>query len=285
MQGRLIREQLHNGKQVYGMQVALIEDGRAAEALAQVDSDYVFLCAEHHPLDRGKMSMLCQFYRSNNVSPIVRITHPSSHEAAMALDGGADGIVAPYVETVEQARMVVGAVRYRPLKGKLLAKLLSGAEMPNEKTLRYLEQLNRDKYVILGVESVPAYENLDNLVAVDGVDGIFIGPHDLSVSMQKPEEWNDPEYVHTIEDIIMRCRAAGVGVGVHMYEGIFSPERICHFVDLGMNFFLYSSDLLEGRRALRAEFERVRKHVDEMRISESVSSEGKDVSAAVQKGT
>jgi len=285
MQGRLIRELLHSGKQVYGMQVTLIEDGRAAEALAQVDSDFVFLCAEHHPLDRGKMSMLCHFYRSNDVSPIVRITHPSAHEAAMALDGGADGIVAPYVETVEQARAVVGAVRYRPLKGKLLEKFLSGAEMPNEKTLRYLEQLNRDKYVILGVESVPAYENLDNLVAVDGVDGVFIGPHDLSVSMQRPEVWNDSEYIRTIEDIIIRCRAAGVGVGVHMYEGIFSPERICRFVELGMNFFLYSSDLLEGRRALRAEFERIRKHVDDLHISESVTFEGKDVSAALHKGT
>ncbi len=263
MQGEQIRKRLHSGERVYGMAIALSDDGRALQALAQAESDFVLFCAEHHPLDRAKSSMLCHFYRLNKVSPIVRITRPCPYEAAMALDGGAQGIVAPYVETVEQARELVGAVHYRPLKGKLLAGLLSGAQMPNEKTSRYLKEFNRHNYVIIGVESVPAYENLDKLLAVDGVDAVFIGPHDLSVSIGVPEEWTHPEFIRVIEDVITRCRAVGKGVGVHLFGHIFPHKTICRLMDKGMNLILYSSDLIVGRDALRTELGRLQGHVEE----------------------
>ena len=251
MQGQLIRECLHSEKRMYGTHLIFNKDGRAACLLTQVNLDFVFLCAEHHPLDRAQLSMLCQFYRSNDISPMARISHPSASEASMALDGGAQGIVAPYVETVEQVREVVGAVHYRPLKGKLLADLLNGTSSPNDKTLTYLREFNRHNYFIIGIESVPACENLEELLSVQGVDAVFIGPHDLSVSMGIPEEYDNPDYIGLIEDVICRSRACGVGVGLHVGTNMFSHETICRFMKMGMNMVLYASDLTEARAALQ----------------------------------
>ena len=251
MQGQLIRECLHSEKRMYGTHLIFNKDGRAACLLTQVNLDFVFLCAEHHPLDRAQLSMLCQFYRSNNISPMVRITHPSASEASMAIDGGAQGIVVPYVETVEQVREVVGAVHYRPLKGKLLADLLHGTALPNDKTLRYLREFNQHNYFVIGIESVPACENLEELLSVEGVDAVFIGPHDLSISMGIPEEYDHPEYINLIEDVICRSRACGVGVGVHVGTNQFSHETICRFMKMGMNLIPFASDLTEARAALQ----------------------------------
>ena len=71
-----------------------------------------------------------------------------------------------------------------------------------------------------------AYENLDTLIGLEGVDAVFLGPHDLSVSLEAPEDWDNPALHRLFEDTIVRCRAAGIGVGVHVSPAIFSLERI-----------------------------------------------------------
>lgn len=75
---------------------------------------------------------------------------------------------------------MVGAVKYRPVKGRQLEDLLAGRVEPGQKLTRFFNRFNRHNYLIVGVESVAAYENLDSLIAVSGVDGVFIGPHDTT---------------------------------------------------------------------------------------------------------
>ena len=251
MQGEQIRERLHSGEPVYGTHVTLMSNSVAASMLAGGPLDFVFLCGEHMPLDRTEAAALCCLYANRGVSPIVRIPHPCPVEAAKALDAGAQGIVAPYVETVEQVRDLVGAVHYRPLKGEFLRAFLSGQRKPDTKTTEYLSRFNRHSYAIVGVESIPAYENLDALIEVDGVDGVFIGPHDLSVSMEAAEEWDNPEFHRIVEDIVARCRAAGVGVGAHLNPTVFPADRVRRLIGLGMNWILDAADVVWAVHALR----------------------------------
>jgi 4-hydroxy-2-oxoheptanedioate aldolase len=107
----------------------------------------------------------------------------------------------------------------------------------------FFARFNRHSYVIIGIESVIGYERLDSLIGVDGVDGVFIGPHDLSVSLEAPEAWDNPEFHRIIRDIVVRCRRANVGVGVHLTPGIFSPERTRDLMAAGMNWILDGSDV------------------------------------------
>ena len=251
MQGEVVRERLHSGELVYGTHVTLMSNPVATSMLAGGPLDFVFLCGEHMPLDRTEASAQCCLFANRGVSPVVRISHPCPAEAAKALDAGAQGIVAPYVETVEQVRDLVGAVHYRPLKGQVLQDFLSGQREPDTKTTAFLSRFNRHHYAIVGVESIPAYEALDALIGVDGVDGVFIGPHDLSVSMEAAEEWDNPEFHRILEDIVVRCRAAGVGVGAHLNPTIFPADRVKRLIGLGMNWILDAADVVWAVHGLR----------------------------------
>ena len=251
MLGEQIRERLHNGACTYGTHVTLMSNTTAASMLSDVELDFAFICGEHMPLDRVETAALCQLYAGKGISPIVRISHPSAVEAAKALDAGAQGIVAPYVETVEQVREVVGAVHYRPIKGRLLEEFLSGTREPAAKTRAFLQRFNRHSYAIIGVESVAAYEDLDDLIRVEGVDGVFVGPHDLTVSMEVPEEYDNPSFLRVLEDIIIRGRAAGIGGGLHHFPQGFSLEQVRRFMELGMNWILDAADVVWARQAYR----------------------------------
>ncbi|HRE81523.1 MAG TPA: aldolase/citrate lyase family protein [Opitutaceae bacterium] len=250
MNGETIRESLHNGKRIYGTHITGLSNAVTTRILSSAPLDFVFFCTEHMPLDRAETSLLSQHFGALGISPIVRISSPDPFLAAMALDAGAEGIVVPYVETVEQVQALVGAVHYRPIKGRKLQDLLSQDEVLTPATQTFLRRFNRHNYLIIGIESVEAYKNLDALIGVEGVDGVFMGPHDLSVSLDVAEEWGNPRLLHLIEDTVRRCRLAGIGVGVHL-SPIFSQEQTERFISLGMNWLLDGADVSHVLQGLK----------------------------------
>ena len=105
---------------------------------------------------------MCRAYAALDLPPIVRITAPDPYQACMVLDGGAAGVVAPYVETAEEVRRLAGAVKYRPLKGRSLRNVLDGKGFPEGRTEAYLARNNAGSVLIVNIESTPAIENLDD---------------------------------------------------------------------------------------------------------------------------
>ena len=242
MNGENLRKSLHDGSRVYGTHITGLSNAVITRLLGTAPLDYVFFCNEHMPMDRAETSILCQHFSSMGISPIVRISSPDATEAAMALDAGAEGIVVPYIETVDEVRKMVGAVHYRPIKGRHLREIFDGTRPPTPAGETFLRRFNRHHYLIIGIESVAAYENLDALIGVEGVDGVFMGPHDLSVSLDVAEQWEHPKLLRLIEDTTRRCRAAGIGVGVHLSH-IFSMEQTHRFTSMGMNWILDGADI------------------------------------------
>jgi 2-keto-3-deoxy-L-rhamnonate aldolase RhmA len=105
------------------------------------------------------------------------------------------------------------------------------------------------------VESVEAAEKLEALIEVTGVDGVFLGPHDPTVSMEIPAEYEHPDYIALVEDIIRRCRRRQIGVGLHTKLLDLKPDVLRRVLDAGMNWILSGSDVVisrdEGNRQLR----------------------------------
>ena len=266
--GESMRNRLHQGERVYGTHVVYPGGPDTLDQYQKLALDFVFIDTEHTPLNRYDVSFLCRHFAARGISPIVRITWPDGRLAAMALDGGAQGIVAPYVETVEQVKDLVGAVRYRPLKGKLLHEILHRSRHLNPKTQAYVDEYNRDQYLIIGIESVEAYQRLDALLAVPDVDGIFIGPHDLTVSMEIPEEYNHPVYLNTVLDIIKRSREAQRGVGMHLKPTHIDERLFRQMIDHGMNWILYYHDQHFMLDAMHQSFQQIRRWAGEDAPSE-----------------
>jgi len=249
------RARLRRGDRLVGIHITHLGGPETFASLSRLPLDFAFIDTEHVPLDRSEAASMCRFYAAKNISPTVRIPYPDGHLASMAVDGGAEGIVVPYVETEAEVKEIVGAVKYRPLKGERLRAFLDRKESLDERTRAYLDERNQHTYILIGIESVPACRNLEALTRIEGIDGLFIGPHDLTVSMGIPEEYHHPDYLHTVKRIIQTGRAAGIGVGMHMKKENVSRQTIRDFLEAGMNWLLWSTDLETASEALTREIQ------------------------------
>ncbi len=239
MNATQLKQALHSGRRVYGTLI-VSPSPRWSDSVAGIGLDFVFIDTEHIALDRAQVSWMCQAYRARGLTPIVRIPSPDPYQACMALDGGAGGIIAPYIETVEQVRALRGAVKLRPVKGARLAAALQGDVPLEPELLTYVKSRNENSLFIINIESTPAMERLDELLAVPDLDAILIGPHDLSCSLGVPERYDDPRFEAAVLRIIRQARAAGVAAGMH-WSG--APERFVPWIAAGLNLVICSGDI------------------------------------------
>ncbi len=249
MNGAELIQALHDGTRVYGTCVVSTSP-KWPSMIAGVGLDFVFLDTEHMPIQRDQLAWMCQAYAALGLAPIVRIPEPDPYRACMALDGGAAGIIAPYVESVEQVRALRGAVKFRPLKGRRLYNMLEGKETLEDELDTYLAQGNAGRVMIVNIESIPALKILDEILDVPGVDALLIGPHDLSLNLGIPEQYGHPKFNEAVSTIIRKARAKNVGVGSHFSFGIDHEIR---WAKEGANLILHSSDLFLVRDALAAD--------------------------------
>jgi 2-keto-3-deoxy-L-rhamnonate aldolase RhmA len=250
MRGRELREALHYGQRVYGTCVTS-PSPRWPAMIAELGLDFVFIDTEHVPLGREAVAWMCQAYRALGMTPIVRVPKPDPYQACMVLDAGACGVVFPYVESVEEVQSLRGAVRFRPLKGRSLQRALSGAEVLNEATSKYLEAFNEDNLMVVNIESIAAMEALDQILAVPGVDALLVGPHDLSINLGVPEQWSCKLFRDAISLIIRKAREKNVGVGIHFSWGL---EPQLSWAKEGANLILNTADMKSTKDALGSDF-------------------------------
>ena len=253
-----LQASLHSGRRVYGTFIASTSP-RWPSSVAQIGLDFVFIDTEHVPLDRETLSWMCQTYAGLGLPPIVRIPSPDPYAACMALDAGAAGIIAPYVETVEEVRQLRGAVKLRPVKGARLQAVLEGRAAFEPALASYQQAHHAEKLLIINVESRPAMDNLDDLLAVEGLDSVLIGPHDLSCSLGVPEQYDAPVFEEAVVTIFKKARARNVGAGIHSWMGI---EREIAWAAAGLNFIIHSGDIIAMRESLGADISRLRQTLD-----------------------
>lgn len=232
-------QKLNSGQNVYGTCITATGPMWLA-AVQRTGIDFVFLDTEHVPLNRSELAVLCQSFKAHGVTPIVRIPKPDPYLVCEVLDGGAEGVIAPYLESVEQIYDLVGATKFRPLKGEVLAKYLTGGETMPDNLKEYIEARNSRHITIANIESVPAMEKLDELLSVPGLDGVFIGPHDLSVSMGIPEDYDNPVFEEAVKFIIHKTREKGLAIGIHFS---LEPERQIQWIKEGANIVVHSFDV------------------------------------------
>ena len=225
------------------------------QAMKQIGIDFVFVDTEHVPHDRHQLSWICQTLSALDLPPVVRIPSPDPFEACKALDGGAAGIIAPYIETPEQVRQLIGATRFRPLKGKRLETVLADPEAAQSELREYMKARNSDTILILNVESVPAMERLNEILSIPGIDAVLIGPHDLSCSLGIPEQYDHPRFDEAVREIYSVARKHRVGAGIHFWVGTAQEIAWCK---AGGNLIMHSNDLMSFQKMLRAELNDIR---------------------------
>lgn len=248
---------MREGLPVYGTAV-LSPSPLWPEAVSSTGVDFVFIDTEHTPLERETVSWMSKLFMAYDVAPLVRIPSPDPYLASMALDGGAAGIIAPYVETPEEVEALVSAVKYKPVKGNRIGALHGMREALEPVLFEYLADKNRKNVLVINIESSPAIDALDDILAVEGLDGVLIGPHDLTCSLGIPEQYDHPLFRSSVETIISKARKSGVGVGVHTWSEIGADQEI-YWAKSGANIIMHSSDLHLFRDTLKTNLDHIKK--------------------------
>jgi len=254
MNGAELKQALKEGGRGFGTMITHAHSPRWIPVLSGLGLDYVVIDTEHSPRGRAEMGDYLAMFSTSGVVPIVRIPIPDSHYVTMAMDAGAQGILAPYCETAEQVREVVAAAKWRPLKGEAAARVVASGEHVSDATRAYLEERNRNSIAIIGIESVAAVNNLEAILDVPGIDGIFVGPNDMSISLGFPDQYDRPEYQETVKRVIDMSEARGIATLVHHQTSDLSA----YWVQQGARFVLHSTDRRALAEAIRSDFSKLR---------------------------
>lgn len=254
MDGKTLKETLKSGGRAYGFMISAMASARFGGALKGSTADYVVIDAEHGSRGRSEIETLCAMLRQADIAPVVRVPVPKAEWVAMALDAGASGVLVPYCETVEEVRAVVATANWHPLKGAYLRRAMDEGIFPSEDAKAYLEARHKHSFVIIGIESEPAFENLDAILDVGHIDGIFVGPNDLSTSLGIPDDYANPKYQSVVKGIIEKSEDRGVPVMVHQQTIETSAKAIA----LGARFILHAMDSNLLQRAIQSELDALR---------------------------
>ena len=203
------RTRLRAGETLLGSMVTL-PSAAIAEILAEVGFDWLFIDGEHGPFEMGDVVGILQAV-GNRIACIVRV--PAAEEAPIKkiLDQGAEGIIVPQVNTVEQAATVVRSARYSPRGSRGVG--LSRAQGYGLNFQKYLETANDRIAVVVQAEHARAVENIESIVKVEGIDAVLVGPYDLAASLGKMGQIDDPVVTDAIEHVTKTCQAAGIPLG------------------------------------------------------------------------
>jgi len=254
MTGKELREALRSGRRVYGTAITS-QAPRWPEAVREIGVDFVFIDTEHIPIDRYQLSWMCQTYRAMGFPPLVRIPSPDPYLACQVIDGGACSAISPYLETPEEAVILRGAVKFRPLKGKRLDNILHGREELEPELSAFLAKVNANNLLILNIESTPAIAALDDILDVPDVDAVLIGPHDLSCNVGVPEQFTHPRFIEAATAILHKARARNIGAGIHFSGGL---QLDAFWAREGMNLIIHSSDIAAFNQGVRRDLREFR---------------------------
>jgi 4-hydroxy-2-oxoheptanedioate aldolase len=240
---------LKAGKPQIGMWSSL-SSHIVAEVLAHAGFDWVLLDTEHSPNELPMVQAQLQAMVGGTATPVVRPAWNDMVLVKRVLDIGAQSLLLPYVQTKEEAENAVRYTRYpqQGVRGVAGATRAAGYG----RTKDYMKRAHEEICLLLQVETRKAMANLEAIAEVDGVDGIFIGPNDLSADLGYLGNWQHPEVWKVMEDAAKRIRKAGKAPGILVGE---AEGKRC--LDMGYLFVAVGADtgmLVRGSDALAAKF-------------------------------
>jgi 2-dehydro-3-deoxyglucarate aldolase len=231
-----IREKLESGGVSLGSWMQ-IPHASVAEIMGQAGYDWVAVDMEHGSISIHQLPDLFRSLELGNTLPLARIAEGTTKECKQVLDAGAGGIIVPMVQTAEQLLGVRSACRWPP--GGTRGVGFSRANLFGEHFDTYREEAQAPLLVAM-IEHQQAVINLDEILDVDGLDAILIGPYDLSASMGLTAQFEHPDFREAMDQILKKATLSKVPAGVHVVQP--SKSELEQRISEGYRFLAYSID-------------------------------------------
>ena len=240
---------------VFGFMVSATSSMRWGRVFAGSTLDFVVIDSEHGSRDRQLIADTVAQMQTLDITAIVRTPNTEEVYVAMAWDAGADGVLVPYCETVDEVRHCAVKLRTHPLKGEYYERVVETGEYPSDKSKKYLAERHKDHIFIMGIESEPAANRVGELIDCAEIDGVFIGPNDMTTSLGIPDESSNSIYLDTLSKIIAEADKRGIPTMIHQQ----TIETSAKAIELGARFIMHSSDAGILLRGTQDEFAQLRK--------------------------
>lgn len=251
----LLKRKLQNGEKPIGMFFDTASE-YIMECLGRTGLDFVIIDNEHSPIEAETSARLIRIAELGGLTPLCRVRDSSRPAILKLLDVGAQGLIIPNVHTVEQVRDIISYARFYPIgqRGFCPSRKDGWGFDGLGSVPETMEHFNRETLIIPQCETVGALEHIEEIASLCGVDGIFVGPFDLSISMGIPGDFANPVFQAALTRIINACRAAGKWC--IFFTG--SVEGVADGFARGFDGMAYSLDAAVFIEAVKERVERAR---------------------------
>jgi 4-hydroxy-2-oxoheptanedioate aldolase len=251
-----VKEKLERDQVVASMTVRLVRDVAIARIARTAGFDMLYVDLEHSSFSLETAGQICMAALEVGIAPFVRVPANTADYVSRVLEGGALGVIAPHIGSPEEASAVVRAAKFSPLGERSNASGLPHLHFRAFPAAAAYAALNDATMVIIQVESAATLEQMENLVAVDGVDLVLVGLNDLLADWGLPGQYDHPRVRDVYARAIAACRRQGKHCGV---GGLSTrPDLIAEFVRMGARYVSTGTDLAFLLGACTARAQQVR---------------------------
>lgn len=221
------------------------------ELMGTFGFDAIWICLEHKRVDPNDVYALIQACRLGGTDAIIRIKPANYTDLLWFFEAGARGLMLPRVKDVQEVREVVAAMKFPPLGQRGLDGIRAEADFGRVPVADYLQEANRESFLVVQIEEPEVVPHIDEIAALPGVDVLFVGPGDLTLSLGKLGQTGDPEVVAILRQVAEACRRHGKVAGIPC-----AHEDVPKYRDMGYRFFNVVSDyrcVIGGLKKMQAD--------------------------------
>lgn len=207
------------------------------ELMGTFGFDAIWICLEHKRLDASSIYSLLRACRLSGMDPLIRVKPANYADLLWLLEAGARGIMLPKVTHVDEVRAVIDAMKFPPLGNRGLDGVQAESNFGRMVQSDYVARANDGNFLVVQIEDPVVAPHIDAIAALPGVDVLFVGPGDLTLSLGKLGKTDDPEVVAIMRQVVASCRKHGKVAAIPC-----PPDQVRKYHDLGFRFFNVISD-------------------------------------------
>jgi 2-dehydro-3-deoxyglucarate aldolase len=241
MKNTFLKKKLLNNELTIGSWIT-IGHPSVVEVLSSVGFDWLTIDLEHTTIDYTTTQILISTIQANNMAALVRVSKNDEVYIKRVLDAGADGIIVPMMNNAEDARKAVEYVKYPPIGKRGVGLYRAQQYGLNNGFEDYKKWLEKYVVIIAQIEHIDAVSNIEEIISTPGIDGVIIGPYDLSGSMGFPGEFDKPEVKVALNKVVSACKRKSFPTGFHVIEP--NANKLKEKIDEGYIFLAFSTDFL-----------------------------------------
>ena len=229
------------------------------EILASAGFEWLTIDMEHSPISMETAYSLIAYIQGNGMQALVRVSKNEEVVIKRVMDCGADGVIVPMIKNAAEARQAVDFVKYPPFGKRGVG--LSRAQKYGKGFQEYAQWLQNESVIIAQIEHIEAVQNLEAILNTEGIDGIIVGPYDLSASMGVPGQYHLPQVKAALDEVEAMTKKLNKPLGFHIIESDYS--KLQPYIKRGYTFLAFSLDFFFLGDRAREEMEKMRKMLKE----------------------